>query len=175
MFRSCILRLYQFTGVNDATARRVEVKLLTPHAIVAEDPVQVVDQWLTKQEWHFWGRWSMLPMMDGSDPGTIGVAGTTADHRLWLLNVHTRDLAFVAAGREVGGGLKFGEEKKVLGDEIPPCVLYDAGLTNRGIVPMRDNRPPRGTERMAGGYLQNNSVVLKRGYVFWALMTDYYP
>lgn len=114
-------------------------------------------------------------MMDGRDPGTIGVAGTPPDRRLWLLNTHRRELAFVAAGTVVGGGLKFGEEKKVLGDDKPACVLYEAGLTNRGIAPMRDTAPRGIDERMAGGFLEYNSVVLQKGYVFWALMTDYYP
>ena len=175
MFNSCILRLYQFTGAYDAgTSKRVEIKLQRPHAIVSEDPVQVVEQWFTTQEWHFWGHWSFQPLLDGRDPG-LGLRAIPADQRLWLLNVTNRDLAFVAAGTEVGGGLKFGEEKKVLGDDKPLCVLYDAGLTSRGIVIMRDSRPPRGTERMAGGFWQYNSLVLNAGYVFWALMDDYYP
>jgi len=114
--------------------------------------------------------------MNGGDPGTIiGTTGTPAAQRLWLLNVNNRELAFVSAGTEVGGGLKFGEERKVLGDDKPGCVLYDAGITNQGIVVVRDSRPERGTERMAGGFVEYNSSVLHRGHVFWALNADFYP
>lgn len=176
MFNSCILRLYQFPGaVDSGTALRVEVKLFRPHALVSDNPVHVVDQWVSHQEWHFYGTWRMQPMYGQVNPGTVGVAGTPPDRCLWLLNVHRWELAFVAAGTLVGGGLKFGEEKQTLGDDKPACVLYDAGLTNRGIAPMKDTRPPRGTERMAGGFLEYDSVVLKRGYVFWTLNADYYP
>lgn len=177
MFSSCILRLYQFTdaGVSATSiARRVEVKLLRPHAIVSDDPVTVIDQWVNSQEWHFWGLWSLMPMMDGRDPG-LGLRAIPPSQRLWLLNVNNSELAFVGAGTVVGGGLKFGEERKTLGDDKPLWVLYDAGLSNRGIVPMRDTRPPRGEERMAGGFWAYNSLVLQEGRVFWAAMTDYYP
>jgi hypothetical protein len=169
-FSTCKLRLYQFSTPGEvSTAKRVEVKLFQPHAIVDPVPERVVAEWF-QQEWHFWGRWSMVPRWDGLPDYTIGPAAHPSKY-VYLLNVHHGDLALTASAKEIGGGYKFGEEGDVY--QKPSVVLYSAGLTGYGVIPIRVGLSVRGEERMAGGFMDIDTYHLKKGSVFWATMKDY--
>jgi hypothetical protein len=145
MFTGCKLNLLQRISSTTSPPAWLRVTISRPHVGGAgRAATYLEDIWKAIGEGYNWsGHWITGENHINNRPDTAYTIGTSVPqaNKFWRYSISRRELEFVEATVEAGGGLAYGETKSKI---TRTAVLNGCIIAGRGFVPFPDDAPGRG-------------------------------